>query len=152
MVPSFTALPQKLAAEQYKSPQTDPRHAALQVAHQQEGETIFDFLVANPEVAYSFSQLMTTWGLHDPQLHEIYPIDRLQSGFDSSNSDVILVDVGGNWGQKSIAVKESNPDLPGRIIVQDLPHIIAAAPESKLVEYQVHDFFTEQPVKGTLSS
>ncbi|KAF2160874.1 hypothetical protein M409DRAFT_59657 [Zasmidium cellare ATCC 36951] len=129
MVPSFTALPQKLAAEQYKSPQTDPQHAALQVAHQQEGTTIFDFLVANPDVASSFSQLMTTWGLHDPQLHEIYPIDRLQSGFESSNSDVILVDV-------------------GRIIVQDLLQIIANAPPSNLVEHQVHDFFTEQPVKG----
>ncbi|KAK4505954.1 hypothetical protein PRZ48_003919 [Zasmidium cellare] len=148
MFPSFTALPGKLAAEKYKSPQDDPRHAALQTAHHYEGKSIFDFMMANPGVAAAFSQLMTTWGDHDSQLHSIYPIDRLQNGFEPSSSNVIFVDVGGARGQKSIVLKEASPGLPGRIIIQDLQHTIDAAPKSELVEHQVHDFFTEQPCKG----
>ena len=40
------------------------------------------------------------------------------------------------------------PDLPGRLVAQDLPFVVEAV--SGLppgVEVQAHDFFTEQPIK-----
>lgn len=148
MLPCFAALPQKFADERYKSAQSDPRDLAFQRACHLQGESLFEFLTANPGIAASFSQLMSTWGSHDYQPYEVYPVGRLQHNFDASTSDIILVDVGGGWGQKSIALKQAYPSFPGRIIVQDLPHIIASAPATQLVEWQVHDFFEEQPVKG----
>lgn len=39
-------------------------------------------------------------------------------------------------------------DLPGRIIVQDLPETIQNAPAVEGVEFIVHNFFEPQPVKG----
>ena len=93
--------------------------------------------------------LMNTWGQHGSLLHEVYPVrDRLITGFDEKISPVMLVDVGGGWGQKAIAVKKAIPDLPGRLISQDLPHIIAPAPKSELCEITGHDFFSAQPIKS----
>ena len=40
------------------------------------------------------------------------------------------------------------PDLPGRLVAQDLPTVIGAAPAPPTgVEMQAYDFFTEQPIK-----
>ena len=61
------------------------------------------------------------------------------------------VDVGGGYGQKTIALKRACPSLPGRFIVQDLPGTIQNAPKNEGIENMAHDFFTEQPVKGKRS-
>lgn len=69
----------------------------------------------------------------------------------SSNSDaVLLVDVGGGQGADALAFRRAHPDLPGRIIVQDLPETVAGADKTSLdgLELQAYDFFTPQPVKG----
>ena len=61
-----------------------------------------------------------------------------------------VVDVGGSHGPASIALAQQFPNL--KCIVQDLPGTIAGCsvpPELEgRLEYMVHDFFTEQPVKG----
>ena len=62
----------------------------------------------------------------------------------------LVVDVGGSRAQMSIDLVRKFPGL--RAINQDLPDVIAAVQIPKdvkdRVELQVHDFFTEQPVKG----
>jgi SAM-dependent methyltransferase len=73
--------------------------------------------------------------------------------YDFSNKEsVTFVDVGGSHGEAAIQLAEKHPQLS--CIVQDLPTVITAA-ESSLpkhmkgrVKYMVHDFWTEQPVKG----
>jgi demethylsterigmatocystin 6-O-methyltransferase len=45
-------------------------------------------------------------------------------------------------------LKNDFPDLPGKIIVQDLPMTIDRAPKVDGIDFAVHDFFTEQPIKG----
>ncbi|KAF8192216.1 O-methyltransferase [Mycena galopus ATCC 62051] len=69
----------------------------------------------------------------------------------------IVVEVGGGIGQISLAIAQEHPGL--RIVIQDLGPAIELAKahwakhlpthvDTKLVELQVHDFFTAQPVKN----
>jgi hypothetical protein len=62
-----------------------------------------------------------------------------------------IVDVGGGSGHVAVLVKQKvNPGVT--VIVQDLPSVVkqgrATPGRSDLVEFQAHDFFTEQPVIG----
>ena len=107
----------------------------------------------HPAAARGFGILMSTWGEDNSLIQDVCPIqDKLLSGFEASEQAVMWVDVGGGYGQKTIALKRAAPELPGRFIVQDLPGTIQNAPKHEGIEYQEHDFFTEQPVKGTLST
>lgn len=65
-----------------------------------------------------------------------------------SPSEVLLVDVGGGRGKDLQAFREKFPDLPGRLILQDLAHVFGSSDLPGGIESQVHDFFDEQPVKG----
>ncbi|CAI7654987.1 unnamed protein product [Penicillium glandicola] len=60
----------------------------------------------------------------------------------------LFVDVGGNIGHQSARLRARYPDLPGRIIVQDLPETIQAAPPVEGVEHMAHNFFEPQPIIG----
>ncbi|CAG8221705.1 unnamed protein product [Penicillium salamii] len=73
-----------------------------------------------------------------------YPVpERLLSGFQGG---VLLVDVGGGWGQEAEAFAKI---YGGRVILQDLECVTASGlTEDRNFETQAHDFFTPQPVVG----
>ncbi|KAJ5144350.1 OmtB [Penicillium atrosanguineum] len=60
----------------------------------------------------------------------------------------LFVDVGGNIGHQSARLRARYPDLPGRIIVQDLPETISVAPAVDGLELMAHNFFEPQPIIG----
>lgn len=92
---------------------------------------------------------MSTWGERHALLQHLYPVnERLVSGYNAKASPIFFVDVGGGYGQKSIALKQAISGLPGRIVVQDQPIFINQAPTIEGIEFMVYDFFTEQPLKG----
>ena len=92
---------------------------------------------------------MSTWGEGNSLIHDLYPIRKnLVDGFDEIGGNVFWVDVGGGYGQKTIAIKKAFPDIPGRFIVEDLPDTITNAPKVEGIENVSHDFLTEQPIKG----
>lgn len=64
----------------------------------------------------------------------------------------VFVDVGGGTGQQCVAIKEKFPDLPGKVILQDLPAVVAGAKLPEGMEAMAYDFFTPQPVKGNRKS
>ncbi|KAI7207155.1 hypothetical protein KC352_g17838 [Hortaea werneckii] len=65
------------------------------------------------------------------------------------DTDVLLVDVGGGKGHDIASFRENFSDLPGRLILQDLPQTFACLQERPDgIELMEHDFFQEQPVKG----
>ena len=84
---------------------------------------------------------------------ETFPMARLLCPDAKKDADaVLLVDVGGNWGHEVAAFHKAHPNVPGRLILQDLPSMMEkvemeAPPEG--VECMAYDFFTPQPVKGT---
>ena len=68
---------------------------------------------------------------------------------------VFLVDLGGGKGRDLHELHRKHPNLPGQLVLQDLENVIEEAKASGLDERIIpmaHDFFTEQPVKGTCPS
>lgn len=66
-----------------------------------------------------------------------------------TESDPLFVDIGGSVGQRCFEIRERLPGLKGRLINQDLPSTVESGIQHPGIEHQGHDFFTEQPVKGT---
>jgi demethylsterigmatocystin 6-O-methyltransferase len=60
----------------------------------------------------------------------------------------LLVDVGGGFGQQASSFKNRFPNLPGRLVVQDIPETLDRAPPAEGIEFMAHDFFTSQSLKG----
>ena len=96
--------------------------------------------------------MMTAWSENRTHwLHpDYYPAAlRLGHGARTDKDAVLIVDVGGSTGHDLDLFVEANPGIPGRLVLQDLPEIIAQArPRSSRIEATVHDFFTLQPIKG----
>ncbi|KAI4668844.1 uncharacterized protein J4E78_002672 [Alternaria triticimaculans] len=76
-----------------------------------------------------------------------YPAQDVVGDFKSADNSALLVDIGGGFGQHSVAFRKKFPDLPGRIVVQDVPSTLAHAPHVDGIEFQAHDFFTPQPIR-----
>lgn len=63
----------------------------------------------------------------------------------------VFVDIG-NIGHQCARLLAKHPSLAGRVVLQDLEETIRRAPKVNGVDFMVHDFFTQQPVKGKLIS
>jgi len=87
--------------------------------------------------------------------HETFPMAaHLGPGAKSDPKAVLLVDVGGNTGHELANFHNAHPDVPGRLILQDLPSMIEKVEKEgppKDVEPMEYDFFTPQPVHGSQS-
>ncbi|KAF2677132.1 S-adenosyl-L-methionine-dependent methyltransferase [Lentithecium fluviatile CBS 122367] len=145
--PTFQEIPNFLKSTKYQNP-ADPKNTAIQKAFKQENSSVFEIMSDKPAAAQGLGVLLNTWADGHAFLHQMYPVkESLVESFDHNSSPVFFVDVGGATGQKAIALKESLPNVPGNIIVQDLPVYIKQAPNVDGVEFMAHDFFTEQPIK-----
>ncbi|KAL1879029.1 hypothetical protein Plec18167_004325 [Paecilomyces lecythidis] len=144
--PAYQAVPDFLSSTKFADP-TDPNNTAVQQAFEAPGQGLLEILMSRPANARGFGILMNTWGEGNSLIQDLYPVKaNLAPNFDPETA--MFVDVGGGYGQKAIALKRAIPELPGRFIVQDLPQTIDHAPKVEGIEYQAHDFFTEQPIKG----
>ena len=81
--------------------------------------------------------------------HGFYPVkERLGKDLKGS-SETLIVDVGGSLGHDLAAFQANHPELPGRLVLQDLPALISQVDHTKPgIEPMTHDFLTPQPVKG----
>lgn len=77
-----------------------------------------------------------------------YPIERETRGWDPKRP--VFVDVGGNVGHYCAMFKARFPNVPGRVILQDLPSTLAHALPTVGVEVIGHDFFEPQTVRGRI--
>ncbi|KAK3679514.1 hypothetical protein LTR78_001075 [Recurvomyces mirabilis] len=84
-----------------------------------------------------------------PRWYDTVPVEEI-FGTSCGPSDVLLVDVGGNAGHDITKFHQANPNLQGKLILEDLPQTIESIDAKAIapVEPLAHDFFTEQPVKG----
>ena len=113
----------------------------------------FDWLNDHPDDAGSFNRFMRIIRLDSPEeWFDFFPVDRL------SNSDperALYIDMGGGFGHDIIKFEKANPNLTGKLILQDLPSVIDGAkeraqkePQPTKVDMVGHDFFTPQPIKN----
>ena len=97
----------------------------------------------------AFGLFMGTFNQGRKEWTDLYPVQtRMIDGFrqDPDGSAVMMVDVGGGFGHQAALLKKLFPDLPGRLIVQDLPQM--KGPDIPGIEFMAHDFWTPQPVQS----
>ena len=79
--------------------------------------------------------------------YEYYPV--LEKLRPESDTDPVLIDIGGGLGHGLVVLKERFPTLRGRLILQDLPTVINDVKDLPVgCEAMAHDFFMPQPIKG----
>jgi hypothetical protein len=147
------ALPKWLEQNHYRSP-TEGRNSPFSLGFKTDLH-FFEFLGANPEypaLAAQFNNLMSAYHQGRPSWMDVgfYPVqDKLIQGARRGEDEVFIVDVGGNKGHDLEEFTSKWPDYPGRLILQDLPHVLDNITTlHRSIEPMTHDFFTEQPVKG----
>ncbi|KAL4898884.1 hypothetical protein BDW74DRAFT_164359 [Aspergillus multicolor] len=149
----LTSLPSFLQKTNYANP-TDGCHTAFQDGYRTD-KHFFEFLKDHPIYGEEFNNHMTAYHQGRPSWMDegFYPVPSLTDGLNLRPEDILLVDVGGNVGHDLTEFRRKWPNIPGRLILQDLPEVIAQAKwqneaTQRAIEPMGHDFFTEQPVKG----
>ena len=146
---TFYATPQLLQQTGYRNPE-DPLNTAMQLAFNAPGKAPYEIFVSKPESAKAIGMILNAMGIPpSQQVQYTYPLQQeLVDGFDKSESDAFLVDIGAGNAHVVSALRKAMPHIPGRLVAQDLAPVIARAPAlAEPDEKQAHDFFTEQPLK-----
>ncbi|TPR01014.1 Transmembrane amino acid transporter family protein [Aspergillus niger] len=145
------ALPAQLKKTDYRNP-SDGKNCAFQRGFRTPLH-FFDFLEKNPIHAIQFNNHMSAYHQGRPSWMDVgfYPVLSLVAEANISDQDVLLVDIGGSLGHDLSEFRRKWPQVPGRLILQDLPKVVEQARSMDLdpaIELMTHDFFTEQPIKG----
>lgn len=149
IAPVMLELPAYFTETKYRLPST--KDGPMQVAHKTE-LTYYEY-VNQPEhssILDDFSIFMQTFSPFPSYWLDLYPFEeRIISGSEKSADAVLLVDIGGGNGHMLRGLRLKFPDLPGRLILQDLPKPIEDADNTKKAfEKIIYDFFTPQPIQG----
>ncbi|KAJ0115197.1 methyltransferase [Diaporthe amygdali] len=112
----------------------------------------YEHINSSPEMAKEFEGYMKSRLVINP----IITADELISNFDWARlGDGLVVDVGGGNGETAIRLAKALPQLS--FVVQDVPHMVEVGKKAAAnlpsavasrLQFHVHDFFNEQPVKG----
>ena len=114
----------------------------------------FQWLQAHPPYGQQFNYHMGGYHQGRPSWMDpgFYPVDEnLVKDFDNAEGSALIVDIGGSVGHDLEEFHKKHPDVPGRLICQDLPIVIGQIEKlDDRIEPMSYDFYTEQPVKGIL--
>ncbi|OOF91987.1 hypothetical protein ASPCADRAFT_509897 [Aspergillus carbonarius ITEM 5010] len=150
----LTQLPTYFSQNNYTNP-TSPTNTPFQFALGT-SSNYFDYLSTQPYYQTAFNTVMssplrrptTPWFSLLPPTHPL--LTPSPTTTTTGTKPILLVDIGGgSHGLDLHTFHLSHPHLPGRLILQDLPHVISSSsPLPEYIEPQGYDFFTPQPVKG----
>ncbi|KAJ5139730.1 hypothetical protein N7448_003138 [Penicillium atrosanguineum] len=140
----LSRLPEYFHVNGWKSP-GDGLDGPFQFALGADGH-YFDFLSTHPYYSQAFNTVMgMSFRRRGKDWFEVFPVEeRLRV---SSSSDPLIVDVGGGQGEDLKKFQEHFSDLPGKLVLQDLPAVIEGVKDLSGIEVQSHDFFQKQPVQ-----
>lgn len=103
--------------------------------------------LSQPAKAKNFQIWMNAVHQGKPSWLDAFPFEQLIH--DLRPQTPLFVDIGGGIGSQCGAVRAKFPHAGGRVVLQELPPAIQQAIPMEGVEFMVHDFWTEQPIKGT---
>lgn len=109
------------------------------------GVQFWEFFAKYPEHRKDFDEYMVARRKGLAKWHETFPMANVLGTNASTDAEaVLLVDVGGNKGHEIASFHEAHPDIPGRLILQDLPPMIERVRKDppKGIELMPYDFFT----------
>ncbi|KAL8698176.1 MAG: hypothetical protein Q9201_006716 [Fulgogasparrea decipioides] len=148
--PVFQKLPAFFAQNQYAS-STNIEAGPYQYGR----DTRFAFWLFKkyrPRLEQAFHNHMAGYHQGRPSWMDegFYPVnERLVHGMRSGKEEIAIVHIGGNVGYELLELRRKYPNLPGRLVLQDRPDVIAQVTDaSGSIEATSHDYFREQPVKG----
>ncbi|KAJ5189077.1 Winged helix-turn-helix transcription repressor DNA-binding [Penicillium cf. griseofulvum] len=144
------ALPAFLKKNKYQNP-SSPTDTAFQMGYET-NMGFFGHVQQEPITAKQFNNHMSVYAQGRVRWMDtgFYPVqEQLVDGVTIGQDDVLLVDVGGSFGHDLSDFRRKWPGAPGRLVLQDLPEVVASVKDlHPSIEVTSHDFFTEQPVKG----
>lgn len=135
------ALPTYLRKNNYRNP-TDGKDCPFQLGFRTDSH-FFEFLRDHPEHASQFNNHMSAYHQGRPSWMDVgfYPVPELAIELKEAD-DVLLVDVGGSLGHDLSEFQRKWPDMPGRLVLQDLPNVVEQAQSTSLhprVEVMAHN-------------
>lgn len=145
------ALPAQLKKTNYQTP-SNGTDCAFQLGFNTPLH-FFEFLKEHPQAAVQFNNHMSAYRQGRPSWMDpgFYDVPGMINADIIRDQDALLVDMGGSVGHDLSEFRRKWSDAPGRLVLQDLPEVLAQAKTMSLhpsIELMEHDFFTEQPVKG----
>lgn len=143
-------IPEYLRKTNYKNPQ-DVSNGPFQLSRSFKDTHIFSWLSENPREL----GLMHTFFEADrgsrPNWVDWFPVEEnLIQNIPLGQDQILLVDVAGGRGHEISAFHLKFPNLPGRLILQDLPEVLdnnALVLDAK-IEKEPIDFWVQSPVLG----
>ena len=146
-MPVWSILPGYLAKTHYQAPK-DPATAPFV---ENFGMQQWEYFRQNPEQGSNFNLCMEGRREGRGSWLDVYPVaERLQRGLKTDEDAVFFVDVAGGKGHDIRDVRDRLVAESGRLILEDLPEVIAEAHDLNGIEAMQYDFFSPQPVKGLL--
>lgn len=144
IIPAIMAMPRTLAERNYKAP-TKESGTPYKWAH---GEELWTWLGAHPDRALNMVAGMRSHNAGNVS-GDAYPFGEELAKLNLKEDDVAIVDIAGGQGHIMEEVRQRNPEIKGRFIVQDLPSTFEAVSTPPVgVEFMPYDIFTPQPVKN----
>ena len=148
----MTRLHEFLRNDGFKSP-TSLTNNPYTFGHDTKGKDVWEHIDSDPDRARTFNYAMEAQTQASLPTVGIYPFESELAKLVEGDDNVVLVDVGGGKGQASKMIRQGCPGLKGRFVLQDRPEVIAnITNELPGIEKMSHDFFEEQPVKGSQSA
>ncbi|KAJ5196687.1 hypothetical protein N7449_007166 [Penicillium cf. viridicatum] len=152
-LPAINALPAWLKKNDYRSP-TEGTDCPFTLGFKTDYH-FFEFLNGKnpdyPELGAQFNNLMSAYHQGRPSWMDgnFYPVESLIEGAKTGEEDVFIVDVGGNKGHDLEEFISKWPNTPGKLILQDQPHVLKDIESlNAAIKPMDHDFYQEQPIKG----
>ncbi|KAI1128578.1 S-adenosyl-L-methionine-dependent methyltransferase [Nemania abortiva] len=144
-MPCLLQIPGFLSGTGYTNP-TDVLHSAFQIAHKTD-KPAYVWAMEQPRLMADFNLWMTEQHLGSRTWLDVFDVSSHAKG--SSADTLLFVDVGGGLGQQCALLKRTYPNIPGRFVLQDQPFVLHHAVLVEGTEKYPHDFWTEQPLKGS---
>lgn len=148
--PLSCVLPEFLEHSKYKNP-VDSAQGAFQY-WQGADTSLFTWAGQNERFRVDFNDAMECHSQYNlTPWTEVYPTDTIIADGKAKPDRKLVLDIGGGKGHDLLKFlgRHAEECPEGSLVLQDLPDILKGVRfESKAIEIQPHDFFTEQPVKG----
>lgn len=109
----------------------------------------FIWFPSQPKRFAYFQQVMTVQRAGALDWLSVFPIEKEVRAWSAEPEKALFVDIGGGFGHQCIALKAKHSDLPGRVILQDIPQTLEHVQPIEGVEVMIQNFYEPQAIKGT---
>ena len=95
---------------------------------------------------------MTVQRAGTPDWLSVFPVKEEVGTWSAEPNKALFVDIGGSFGHQCRAFKAKYPNLPGRVILQDIRQTLEQVLPIEGVEIIVQNFFEPQAITGKLDT